>query len=131
MPETGRLVQGLIIFSTLLGIAFLWEVYGLVPAAVFDFVTLGEVLFVIDSILTFIRPTVSYYFGAVLAALALASSLPQSVHYTLIQSGMVVQAATFIVGTVAQVLIIVLVLYQFVRSRRKDEWAWPGAESAA
>ncbi len=118
-------------FSTLLGLAFLWEVNGILPGPVFDFVAVGWALFVVDSVLTFIRPVASYYLGLALAALALASSLPQSAHYALVESGLSFQAATFVAGSASQVLIIVLVIYRFLRGRKRDEWAWPGAKSAA
>ncbi len=131
MFRTGRVIQALVILSTLLGIGFLWEVYGILPGPVFDFVAFGWILFVVDSILTFVRPVASYYLGFVLAILALASSLPRSAHYALVENGLLIPAATFLVGSAAQVLIIVLVLYHFVSGRKKDEWAWPGAKSVA
>jgi hypothetical protein len=127
---TGRAIQLLIIFSTLLGIAFLWVANGVLPGAVFDFIAIGEAAFAIDSVLTFARPVWSYYLGLVLAVLALTVSLPQSAHYALIETGQVVQASIFIVGSAAQALIILFVIYRFVKGRRKDEWAWPGAKSA-
>ncbi|MDA4125156.1 MAG: hypothetical protein OK438_06910 [Thaumarchaeota archaeon] len=129
--ETGRVIQALIIFSALLGLAFLWIANGVLPGAVFDFIAVGWALFVVDSALTFIRPVASYYLGLVLAVLALASSLPQSAHYALIENGQVLQATVFILGSAAQVLIILLMGLRFVKSRRKDEWAWPGAKSPA
>ncbi len=131
VTKTGRAIQSLIIFSTLLGILFLWQVYGVLPSIAFDLLAVGWGLFVVDSALTFVRPKIAYYLGLVLAILALATSLPQSTHYSFIQNGVLLPSATFVAGTAAQVLIIVLVLYHFVHARRTDEWAWPGAKSAA
>jgi hypothetical protein len=118
MPQTGRLIQALVLFSTLLGVLFLVQVYGVLPAAVFDFVALGWVLFVVDSILTFTNPSVSYAMAFALALLALVSSLPQTVHYAFIENGVILPAVTFILGTTAQVLLLVLVPYHFIRRRR-------------
>ncbi|MDV3277382.1 MAG: hypothetical protein LYZ69_02805 [Nitrososphaerales archaeon] len=118
MPATGRIVQYLVIFSTVLGVVFLAQVYGVLPANVFDFVAIGWVLFVIDSILTFTNPKVSYYMAFVLAILALFSSLPESAHYTFIENGVLLPSATFILGTLAQVLLLIFVPYHFIKERR-------------
>jgi hypothetical protein len=117
-----RLIQALIILSVLIGVLFLYQVQGLVPAEVFAFVAVGWVLFVVDSVLTFLRPRLSYYLAFVLAVLALASSLPETAHYTFIEQGDVVPALIFIVGSAAQILLVVLVPYYFVSARR------PGVE---
>ncbi len=126
-----RAIQGLILFSTALGVVFLWQVYPLLPAPAFDFVAFGWVLFLVDSILTFVRPTASYYLGLVLALLALGETLSQQSHYALIESGNLAATTTLVLGSVAQVLLISFVAYYLLRRRRKDPWAWPGANSPA
>ena len=131
MASIGRAIQGLILFSTGLGVLFLWQVYPILPPLAFDFVAFGWVLFAVDSALTFVRPRVSYYLAFALAVLALAESLSQRAHYSLLQSGDVLASATLLLGSAAQVLLLVLVPYQFVTERRKGEWAWPGAKSPA
>ncbi len=117
---TGRAIQALVIFSTLLGVLFLAQAYVQVPSTVFDIVAAGWVLFVVDSLLTFFRPTVSYYLAFVLAILALGSSLPQSAHYAFIANGELLSSATFLVGSLAQVLLVVLVPYHFIKARRRS-----------
>lgn len=94
------------------------QVYGVLPADIFDFVATGWVLFIIDSVLTFTNPKVSYYMAFVLAILALFSSLPESAHYTFIENGVLLPAATFILGSLAQVLLVVFVPYHFIKERR-------------
>ena len=131
MVSLPRAIQGVIIFTTVFGVVFLWEVYPLLPAFVFDFVAIGWVCFVVDSFLTFFRPRASYALGLVLAVLAMAVSLPQPEHYALIEGGDVAAAATLFIGTGAEVLIIILVAYYFIASRKEDPWVWPGAESPA
>jgi hypothetical protein len=118
--HTAKVIQGLIIFSVVLGILFLAQVYTLVPSFVFEFVTVGWVLFVVDMVLSFVRPRISYLLAFVLAVLALAASLPQAAHYAFIQYGDLLPAATFILGSVAQVFLLVLVPYHFLKSRRSN-----------
>jgi hypothetical protein len=106
-----RLIQGLILFSTILGVFFLWEVYPLLPSFVFDAIAFGWVLWVIDSALTFVRPKLSYYLGLLLAFLTLAATLSQPEHYSLVGSGNLEAAATLIAGSSAQIAIILAVSY--------------------
>lgn len=131
MKGVTRAIQALILFSTVLGVFFLWEVYTLLPAIAFDFVALGWVLFMADSILTFLRPRASYYLGLVLAILALGETLSQQAHYALVASGNLTATATLVLGSTAQALLIVLVVYYLIARRKKDPWAWPGAKSQA
>ena len=131
MSALARMIQGLILFSTLLGVVFLWQVYTLLPATAFDFVAVGWGLFVVDSALTFLRPKASYYLGLVLAVLALGETLSQPEHYALVGSGNLLAAATLVFGSLAQALLIIAVGYYLVSERRRDPWAWPGAESQA
>ncbi len=126
-----RAIQGLILFSTVLGVLFLWQVYPLFPAFAFDFVAFGWALFLVDSILTFVRPRASYYLGLVLAILALGETLSQQSHYALIKSGNLTATATLVLGTATQALLIALVAYYILARRREDPWAWPGAKSQA
>jgi hypothetical protein len=109
-------------------VVFLILVWGLVPAVVFDFVAVGWVLFVADCALTLVKPRVAYALAFVLALLALSSSLPQGAHYAFIEEGLVLPSAIFILGTVAQVLLLVLVPSYFLRQRRRPR---AGAEAKA
>lgn len=131
MVELPRAIQGLILFSTLLGAVFLFQVYQLLPADAFDIVSFGWVLFLIDSALTFVRPRISFYVGLVLAIVALVETLSQPQHYVLIASGDLGATATIVVGSIAEVLLIVLAAYYLFTKRGKDPWAWPGAKSQA
>ncbi len=117
MGRLGRTIQGLIIFSTLLGALFLWEARSLLPAMVFDVIFVGWVLFIADSVLTFVRPVASYYLGMALAVLGLVTSLPQPAHYAFFQDGQVLAASIFALGSAAEIAIVVLVAYYVVLSR--------------
>jgi len=131
MVQTGRLLQGLILFSTLLGVVFLAQVYSRLTPIGFDIVAVGWLLFVLDSILTFVRPTVSYYLAFVLSLATIAETVFQPAHYSILFSGDLLAASTIVVGSVAQVLLVILVPYYFRSERRKREWTWPGAKSQA
>lgn len=104
--------------STLLGLLFLVQAYSVLPPEALTFVVVGWVFFAVDSVLTFFRPKASYYLAFVLAGLALGSSLPQTAHYAFIANGELLPSTTFILGSVAQILLLVLVPYHFLRARR-------------
>ncbi len=125
------MIQGLILFSTALGVVFLWQAQPLVPSDVFYILTFGWVLFLADSVLTFLRPKVSFYMGLVLGVVALTETLSQPEHYSLVENGNVPATIILVVGSVAQALLIGTVLYYLVSARKKDPWEWPGAESQA
>ena len=133
MSALQRGVQGLILFSTVLGVFFLWQAYPLIfPVVPYVFYALlfGWVLFVFDSILTFYRPKASFYLGIVLAAIALTETLSQPEHYSLIQGGNLPATFIIILGSVSQALLIVLAGYYLITTRKEDPWAWPGGESS-
>ena len=129
MPSTGRAIQGLILFSCLWGVLFLWQVYDLLPPTAFEFVAAGWALFVVDGILTFMKQRASFILGFVLAIAALVASLGEPEHYVIAQSGNYLALLTLVLGAGAQALLILLVPYYLYRQRKK-EWAWPGASSA-
>jgi hypothetical protein len=124
----GRLIQALILFSTAFGAFFLWEVYPILPSFVFDFLAFGWFLFLVDSILTFVRPGFSYYLGLILALLALTATFSQPEHYSLVQSGNLEATVTLLVGSASQVAIVVVVLYRILNGRKRVS-PWPGAKS--
>jgi hypothetical protein len=121
-----RAIQGVILFATVFGIAFLYEVYPVLPSFVFYTVATGWVLFVIDSVLTFVRPKASYYLGLVLAVLAFGATVSQPAHYSLVASGNIPATLTIFVGSGAELLLIFLVLAYVITGRKKESWAWPG-----
>jgi hypothetical protein len=103
-----------------LGVAFLVQVYGVVPSWLFLSVSVGWGLFVVDSVLTFVRPRISYYLAFALAVLAFVSSVPQTAHYAFIEQGLLLPSATFLLGSAVQVLLIVVVPYHLLKTRRRE-----------
>ena len=131
MVSLPRAIQGVILFSTAFGAVFLYEVYPLVPDFVFYSVAFGWVLFVADSVLTFVRPKLSFYLGMALAIIALAVTLATPEHFQFIASGNVPATATLVVGWASEILLILLVGLYIRGSRREDPWRWPGEEPSA
>jgi len=131
MVSAGKTVQALIIFSTIWGVFFLWYARPSLPTDVFYFIAFGWVLFVADSALTFVRPRISYYLGLILAIVALFATLSQPEHYALVQGGDATATLILVVGSAAEALLIAAVVWYVISARRKDPWAWPGAESPA
>ena len=129
MVAVGKLIQALIVFSAVLGVFFLWQAQPLLPRDVFGILTFGWLLFVADSFMTFVRPKISYYLGLVLAVIALSETLAQPEHYALIENGNVPATVILVLGSVVQALLIASVIWYVVSERRKDPWAWPGAEA--
>ncbi len=129
MGTVTRAIQVLILFSIVLGVFFLWQAYPLLPSEVFYALTFGWLLFVVDAILTFFRPRASYFLGLVLAAVALVETLSQPEHYAFVENGDVPATVTLVLGSVAEALIVGLVVYYIVSTRRNDPWSWPGSES--
>ena len=129
MVSPQRLIQGLILFSTLLGVVFLWQARPVLPTDIFAFVAFGWALFVVDSVLTFTRPMASYYLGVVLGFLALYGTLSQPEHFALVASGNLLASVTIILGSAAEVLLIVSVAYYLASERRKNPWGWPRSRS--
>jgi hypothetical protein len=129
--SVSRVIQGLIIFSVLLGVAFLWQAYPLLPSDVFWILAFGWFLFVVDSALTFVRPLASFVLGLVLALIALSQTLAQPEHYALVESGNLPATLTLVSGSAAQALIIAFVCYYLIARRKKDPWGWPSADVSA
>jgi hypothetical protein len=132
MVSLARIIQALIIISTVLGVFFLLQVQPpILPAVVFESLVVGWFLFLIDSILTFVRPRLSIYLGIVLAVVALGATLSQPTHFQLVASGNIAAAATIILGSGAEILLVLIGGYFVMTDRKKDPWAWPGKADAS
>lgn len=131
MSTLPRIIQGLILFSTVLGVVFLWQAYPLLPADAFGFVAVGWVLFVADSFLTFLRPMASYYLGVALGVLALGATLSQPAHFALVGSGALLASATIVLGSAAEALLVVIGAYYLMSTRKKAPLRLSGAEPEA
>ena len=129
MTALPRVIQGLIVFSTVLGAVFLWQAYPVLPTDAFGFVAFGWVLFVVDCILTVVRPLASYYLGVVLAVVALGSTLSEPAHFTLVESGNLLASATIVLGSTAEILLAATGVYYLLTRRRTKLQREPGGNS--
>jgi hypothetical protein len=120
MPTLAAALRGLILFSTLLGVLFLFLAFGSIPAPVFDLIGVGWVFFVAASVMLFVRPRTAFAMAFVLAILALSVSLPEPAHYAFFTAGEFLQGTVFLLGSSAQALLIVLVPYYFYKHRGGD-----------
>ena len=123
MSALTRAIQGLILFATLFGVAFLYEVHPVLRSFVFYSVAFGWVLFVVDSALTFVRPKASYYLGLVLSVVAFGITWSQPAHFQLMANGNVPATITIFVGSAVELLIIASVLFYAFSARKSAPWA--------
>lgn len=101
-----RTIANLLIYASIgLGVVLLAQLYSIVPQWLFLSVLAGWIGYLIVGIAVTIRINAGYPVSLVLAALTLVVSLPQPEHYSL----GAMASATFIVGSVLQIAVIVSV----------------------
>jgi len=102
----------LIYLSVAFGVVLLLQLHGLVPDWLFYSVLIGWLAYLVVALLAAKGRAIAYPLALVLAILTLAVSLPQPEHYSFIQAGPSLAAATFIFGSVLQIaLLIVIPIY--------------------
>jgi hypothetical protein len=114
-----RVVDLLIYLSVVLGVVLLPQLYGLVPMWLFFSVLGGWLAFLVDALLVAKGRSIAYPFALVLAILTLAASLPRPEHYSFVEAGPSLASATFIIGSVVQFALLILVSIHLNRSRKK------------
>ena len=117
MPSLKRAIDVLIYLSVAFGIVLLFQLYVLVPRWLFYSVLMGWVAYVAVAILAATGRKVAYPFAFILSVLTLAVSLPQPEHYSLVQEGFSLASTTFLAGSVLQILLLILLVVYFIRSR--------------
>jgi hypothetical protein len=110
-PELAARTARLSVYlSVLLGPFLLVQVFGLVPGFLFDSLLLGWLAYLGVALAMLRGLRISYYLSALLALLVLLVSLPEPAHYAFISEGKLLAAATFVIGDVLQVVVIISVL---------------------
>jgi len=115
LPSLRRTIDLLIYLSVAMGVVLLLELFGLVPTWLFFSVFVGWLAYLIVAVFVARRRPIAYPAALVLAVLTLAVSLPQPEHYAFIEAGATLAASTFIIGSVVQILLLILIpiyLYQ-------------------
>ncbi|MEM0074908.1 MAG: hypothetical protein QXR69_02815 [Conexivisphaerales archaeon] len=108
-----------IYLTVLLGPLLLFQVYGLVELWLFSSLFVGWLLYIVAVVLIATNRAVGYALAFVLSLLVLATSLPQPEHYTFFSAGDLLAGVTFVIGSVLQLIILVLSPIHIFRLRKK------------
>ena len=118
MINLRRATDVFIYASVALGLVLLLQLWFLVPAWLFYSVTLGRIAYFITAIAIMRRHEGAYKAALILAILTLVVSLPQPEHYAFVSEGINLASMTFIIGSLLQLCIIVLLTVYFLRNRK-------------
>jgi len=113
-----RVTDVFIYGSVALGVMLLFQLWFLVPVWLFYSVTLGWIAYFMTAIAIMRHHEGAYKVAFLLAILTLIVSLPQPEHYTIVSEGINLASVTFIVGSILQTCIIVLLAIYFLRKRK-------------
>lgn len=113
-----KLIDAMIYLSVILGAILLPQIYGLLPWPVFYSILAGWIVYLLVAFAVAKGYRYAYHIALLLAILTLIVSLPQSAHYSLIYTGQILPAFTFIAGTVIQLALISMISYHFYKARR-------------
>jgi lysylphosphatidylglycerol synthetase-like protein (DUF2156 family) len=102
-----------------MGVVLVPQLFGLVPTWLFLSVLVGWLAYLIVAILVAKRRSFAYPVALILAILTLAVSLPQPEHYSFIEAGASLAASTFIIGSVLQILLLILIPVYLYRKKSK------------
>jgi hypothetical protein len=115
-----RWADWLIYTSVVLGIMLLAQLYTLsVPSFLFFSILAGWILYLIVAIAIWTGHTKAYPAALVLAIVTLAVSLPQPEHLSLAEAGPTLASLTFILGSILQAGVIILIGYSMIATRKR------------
>ena len=114
-----HLVDALIYVSVALGIILLLQLRILVPAWLFYSVLVGWVCYLVVAAAVATGHKVAYPIAMVLALVTLFVSLPQPEHYSYVEAGFSLASATFLTGSVLQIVLLVTLSIYLIRERRR------------
>lgn len=112
-----RAINLLINVSVFVGVLLLLQLWSLVPMWLFYSVLTGWVAYFLTAVAIAFHHQRAYAIAFVLAILTLLVSLPQPEHYELVRAGVNLAAITFILGSILQVCIIVMIATYFLKRR--------------
>ena len=112
-----RTIDLLIYLSVAVGIVLLPQLFVLVPTWLFVSVLIGWLAYVAVAVLAAVGRRIAYPLAFVLSILTLGVSLPQPEHYSYVAAGLSLASSTFIVGSVLQVVLLVLIPIYLYRTR--------------
>lgn len=119
MAMVQRTIAALVYASVVLGVFFLYALYGTpgIPGFLFPSILAGEILWIICAVAVARGARWAPYMALVLALITLALSLSQPTHYTFAESGQIVAFLIFAVGAVLQVALIASIGASFMRRK--------------
>ena len=120
MPNLEKTIAWLVYASVVLGVLFLYVLYGTpgIPGFLFPSILAGEVIWILCAVAISRRVRWAPYMAVVLALITLGVSLPQPTHYNFAESGQIVAFLIFTGGSVLQFALIAAVALFVYRSRR-------------
>lgn len=121
-PKRSRLrlaIDALVYLSVLLGAALLVQAFNQLPPGVAYAILGGWLVYILAALLVLRKVRFAYPLVMGLAVLTLVVSVPQPEHYALLDSGQILAGATFLLGSAAQVCLIILIPVYFLRNRKK------------
>jgi hypothetical protein len=120
--ELMKHVANLLVYaSVIVGAALLIQLYLLsVPSWLFDSILAGWMMYVVASIALATGRVRAYPLVLVLAIVTLSVSLPQPEHVSLAEAGLTIASVTFIVGSLLQVGVIILISSFLILDRRAN-----------
>ena len=116
-----RWTNWLIYASVALGVLLLVQLYYLgVPSFLFFSIFAGWFLYLVVAIAVWTGRTSAHPAALILAIVTLAVSLPQPQHLSLTEAGPTLASLTFIIGSLLQMGVIVLVGYSMIIERTRS-----------
>ena len=121
MTRLESVITGLVYASVVLGVLFLYVLYGTpgIPGFLFPSILVGEVVWIACAVAISRRARWAPYMAVVLAVVTLGVSLPQPTHYSFAESGQIAAFLIFTGGSVMQFALIAAVALFAFRSRRR------------
>ena len=113
-----RITDLFIYASVALGVILLAQLWFLVPVWLFYAVVLGWIAYFLSALAIMRGYEEAYRVAFVLAILTLLMSLPQPEHYAFVSEGINLASVTFVVGSLFQLCIIMLLAVHFLRKRK-------------
>jgi hypothetical protein len=117
MISLKRTIDLLIYVSVGFGVVLLLQLYVLVPRWLFYSVLAGWAAYLLVAIIAATGRKIAYPLAFILAILTLAVSLPQPEHYSFVAAGMALASATFVIGSILQVALLILIPVYLLRNR--------------
>ena len=110
LKRVRRIANWLIYASVILGVALLVQLYVLmVPSWLFYSILAGWILYLVVAMALATGRDKAYPAALALSVVTLIVSLPQPEHYSLVEAGPTLASLTFIIGSVLQIGVIILV----------------------